>query len=658
MQKKTYLALLALSLALPATPLTAAETPADDYLLMEEVVVTAGRVEQSTARIPATVSVITAEQIQESGARSVPDVLRSLPGVWVSDLNGNGVNQSVDMGGFGESASQHVAVLVDGRRLNPIDRDNVRWANISLDQVERIEVLHGSGAVLYGDNAMGGVINIITKEAEPGTSVQGALLFGSHGMNKEQGSVNVQQGRGRMYLEYVRQDSDGYRERSASEQESVFGKASLDLDDQTYLWFDLSFVSAEYQFPGPLSADEMAADPRQAGNPLDEGADDSLSLVLGVKKELKNGGRLSAHLGHQQEERESDMLSFSMPSYMIFDVETLSFNMQYAQDHKMAGYDNQFVMGLDHYDVEYDAWQGATKGARSNTFDNSKQTLGLYLKDDLSLTPDVLLSAGARYEKPEIDLQVEALGATNTHKMDDDEWAWDLGLSYLMEDGAKVYGRMYRSFRYPVVDDFTTIYGGAINTALKQETALGYEAGLYWPLGKKASLDLRLYQMDVDDEIAWNEDTWLNENMDETRHTGVEVSLRYRPLEMLEVYGGIAYTRAEFRAGTNDGNNVPQAPDWKGNIGLQIDPVRDLKINLLYNYVGERYFGGDYSNTQDQMDSYQTVDLSLRYQYSEKVTLLLNGANIFNEKYADIGWSGSYYPMPEAVYSAGVQVKF
>ncbi len=657
MKKKRYLALLVLSLALPVSPLIAAEPAEEAPLLMDEVVVTAGRVEQSTARIPAHVTVITAEQIQESGAQSVPDALRALAGVLVTDLNGNGMNQTVDMGGFGESAGRHVAVLVDGRRLNPIDLANVAWVTVPLEQIERIEVLHGGGAVLYGDNAMGGVINIITKEAEGTSYFAGELGFGSHGGKKEQVRANIQHGGGRMYLEYDHQESDGYRDRSASDRESVLGKVTFDIDPETYIWADLSVTSSAYELPGPLTAAEMAADRTQVSlyNQDDYGTNESVAFSLGLKKSVGDGGLWTVNLARQQEDLESDIWS-----YMVMDVETNSLNTQYGLDRTLAGFGNHLLLGFEYYDVDYgmkgDHWSGGT-----NRFEHEKQTASVYVKNDLMMTDEILVSAGVRYEMPRFDLQAETVGYPVNHKeMTEAEWAWDLGLSYRFADESKIYGRLYRSFRYPAVDEFTNVTSGEVNEDLKQETALGYEAGLRLAVGKKASIDLRLYQMRLEDEITWvgPYDTGQNENLDKTRHIGGELSGRYQASKVLGLYGGITYTKAELTSGPNDGNEIPQVPNWKTTAGVRYTPTEKLRLNGVYNYVGKSYFGYDYTNSSDKLDDYKTIDLSVSYQYSKQIELYLNGTNILNEKYSASAWVDGYYPMPEAVYWAGMRVKF
>jgi hypothetical protein len=107
--------------------------------------------------------VITEAEIKKSNAKSIPDLLRTEEGILVRNLLGNGKNAQVDLRGYGESAPYNTLVLIDGRRVNSIDLSGVDWTQIPIDSIARIEIVRGTGSVMYGDNAVGGVINIITR---------------------------------------------------------------------------------------------------------------------------------------------------------------------------------------------------------------------------------------------------------------------------------------------------------------------------------------------------------------------------------------------------------------------------------------------------------------------------------------------------------------
>ena len=144
-----------------------AEEEAKKYDL-GKITVTPYRYEEVLTKTDSSVDIITQEDIQESNAGKIVDVMRPAVGVAVRDYYGNGATSVVDIAGFGEQAALYVLVLVDGRRVNDADLSGVDWNQIPLDQVERIEIIRsGAASVLYGDNASSGVINIITKNGSP-----------------------------------------------------------------------------------------------------------------------------------------------------------------------------------------------------------------------------------------------------------------------------------------------------------------------------------------------------------------------------------------------------------------------------------------------------------------------------------------------------------
>src|SRR6185503_16663076 len=130
----------------------------------DSVVVTATRFPEDVRRLPASTTVITADDIQKSAARTIPELLQEQVSITTKDFFGNNAsNTSVDLRGFGVTGGQNTLILLDGRRITDIDLTTVQWAAVPLAGIERIEILRGTGAVLYGDGASAGVINIVTR---------------------------------------------------------------------------------------------------------------------------------------------------------------------------------------------------------------------------------------------------------------------------------------------------------------------------------------------------------------------------------------------------------------------------------------------------------------------------------------------------------------
>jgi iron complex outermembrane receptor protein len=141
------------------------------------VIVTANRFSSTDLNANKSIKIISRDDIDNSPYSSIPDLLRSQAGIKVSSQYGNqGIDAMVDMRGFGESAIGNTLILIDGQRLNNVDSSSIQWSSIPLSNIDHIEILPGSGAVLYGDKASGGVINIVTnKSGKKSSSIKTTL---------------------------------------------------------------------------------------------------------------------------------------------------------------------------------------------------------------------------------------------------------------------------------------------------------------------------------------------------------------------------------------------------------------------------------------------------------------------------------------------------
>jgi len=182
---KKVLVLVLLFSVVVYSPLKAEEKKAGDAIVtMEEVVVTATRDTQEIRKAQANVSVITADEIEKSGATTVVEVLDKLESIQFRTYSGNSSQSQIDMRGFGgDNPFGKTLILIDGRRLNRTDMASINWLQMPINTIEKIEVVRGSGSVLYGDAAIGGVINIITKKGKGEPKFNASVLAGSYGLN-------------------------------------------------------------------------------------------------------------------------------------------------------------------------------------------------------------------------------------------------------------------------------------------------------------------------------------------------------------------------------------------------------------------------------------------------------------------------------------------
>ncbi|MCX5836791.1 MAG: TonB-dependent receptor plug domain-containing protein, partial [Deltaproteobacteria bacterium] len=191
------------------------DTAQGSAITMEEVVVTATRDREEVRQVPANVSVITAGQIEQSGATTVVEVLKKLESIQFRDYSGNSSQAVIDMRGFGgDNPYGKTLIMLDGRKMNRPDMSSINWLQIPLDNIERIEVVRGASSVLYGDAAIGGVINIITKKGKGKPKFNASVVAGSYGLHNERVGVTGSTDKWTYALTGENNFNFGYRERS------------------------------------------------------------------------------------------------------------------------------------------------------------------------------------------------------------------------------------------------------------------------------------------------------------------------------------------------------------------------------------------------------------------------------------------------------------
>ncbi len=225
---------------------------------LPQVLVSAARTPEHSLDIPAAATVIDQQEIEDSGARNVAELLRSVTGVHVSDGIGDGSNARIDMRGFGSTAQSNVAVMINGRKINPAtDSSSLYLNSIDLGNVAQIEIIEGSAGTLYGNQAVGGLINIITKRPESG-SRRARIGGGSYDGWELMGGLTELLGENAgLSLQAHKRDSDNYRDRNASRMERVDAR----LEIQHHAGY--SYVDA--QLPARLCADAGRAAGQRVG---------------------------------------------------------------------------------------------------------------------------------------------------------------------------------------------------------------------------------------------------------------------------------------------------------------------------------------------------------------------------------------------------------
>ena len=636
-------------------------------ITLEEVVVTGTRDVQEIRKIPANVTVITREEIQRSNAQTVIDLTRSEVGVVARDFYGTGKTASVDIRGFGETGPLNTLVLVDGRRVNEIDLSGVDWTQIPLNQIEQIEVVRGSGSVLYGDNAVGGVINIITKKPEKTFSGKVEGQVGSYHFNKESGSVSGKWGPLSGGLSAGYNATEGYRKNGFLRAKDVGGKLIYELAQDISLDFSAAFHKDEAGLPGGLTNADMNNLGRRATlDPDNEASTEDGYGTIGTKVKLWNWGRIEADLSYRHREVEN-FLDYPATFYTYQDdrhLTTWGLTPKYILEKTLGNHFNKLTLGLDFYRstsvVDSDSvFFGFPSSNRSEI---RRRSTGIYLLDEFYVLDNLIISPGYRHEWVTYDVFQRTPRAKD--ETTDREPAYSLSLDYLFGERSSAFFSAKRSFRFPVSDELILVFPDfKVNPLINPQTGYHYEAGVRHSFSEQVEANLTLFWVDLHDEIFFNPATFTNENYPKTRRQGLELGVKSRPLEWVSLWGNYAYTRPRLRGGNFSGSDIPGVPRHKAAVGIDLAIWKGFQLNSRANFVGSRYLISDFANRIGKLDGYTTVDAKLSYQW-KGVHAFAGVNNLFNRKYSEwavtnaAGTTQLFYPSTVRNYLCGVSYTF
>ncbi len=634
---------------------------------LEEVVVTATRDVQEIRKVPSNVTVITSKEIDQSNAQTVIDLMRDEAGVVVRDYYGTGKTASVDIRGFGETGPLNTLVLVDGRRVNEIDLSGVDWTQVPLDQVERIEIVRGSGSVLYGDNAVGGVINIITKKPEKPFSGKVEGVIGSYHFNKESGSVGGKWGPLSAILHAGYNATEGYRENGFLRAKDVGGRLIYELNEGISFNFSGSLHKDDTGLPGGLTrADIHSLGRRATLDPDNQVSTEDGYGALGMSAKLGGWGRTEVDLSYRHREVEN-FLDFPASFYTYQDhrrLRTWGITPKYFLEKPLWNFSNKMTLGLDFYtsDSVVDSETIFFGFPSVNQSEVEKRSTGIYFLDELSILPNLILSLGYRQEWVKYKVFQETPRAKD--ETSDREPAYSLSIDYLFGKKSSAFLSLKRSFRFPVSDELILVFPAfKVNPMISPQTGYHYEAGVRLSFIDRIEVSVTLFWIDLHDEIFFNPATFTNENYSKTRRQGGEVGVKATPLEWLSLWGNYAYIEPRLRGGTFSGNDIPGVPKHKLDVGVDLSIWKGFQLNSRAIFVSSTYLISDFANRVDKLDKYYTVDAKLSYLW-KGLKAFIGVNNIFNQKYSEwavtnaAGTTQLFYPSPERNYFAGISFKF
>jgi outer membrane cobalamin receptor len=614
----------------------AAETTVTNQTLprfqMDEMVVTAGRDVERIINVPANVTVISAEDIEKSTATTITDLLAAEGGLVRRGFLGNDKKAGVDIRGMGETSVSSVLVLVDGVRINPADMAGPDFSSLALDQVERIEILRGSGSVLYGNGAVGGVINIITRPegGPPGGMVR--LERGRYGAEKATVQARGTAGDFRFAVLGNYACEDGYRENGDLTNRNLDARAAWDIGTRLTLSGEMRYHRDHYGFPGPLTESQFEEDPRQSLD--DTGSDgdtEEEAYVAGLDGFFGAYGDLSVKFTAR--ERENRWVMLRSPGEIR--ERSRDLNLKHRLEHDFTGWlQSELIAGIDYREADYH--QVTSFAVKPYDLDST----GWYALEKITLFDHWIIQAG--YRRTDFTYDVRKTDAGETWHSND----VTLGIVRRFSCGDFLSGSLFAnyatSFRVPDVDEL-----GFATDDIRPQDGEHRDAGVKLRFRNRAELMLTWFDTRIEDEIWFDAFNYINTNYDHpTRRTGLETSFRLFLPAALRCWGSHTYTKARFEG---IDYKVPTVPRHKLVLGLNWAPLEWLEVGATYDRVGSRPQGGDptVGSRYKDMPSSEVVNckVTARYEpYNLKVFVALT--NLFNEHYYSLSYYDNVYPSP------------
>ncbi len=580
-----------------------------DTVNLEEVVVTGTTIKVNKKNIPMAVTVVSSKQIQESTETALLHVLNGrVPGLFVTERGimgfgiSNGAAGQISIRGIGGSPTTGVLMLIDGHpQFTGIFGHPLPDSYVASD-VEKVEVIRGPASILYGTNAMGGVINIITKkQTSDGFHGNAHVMYGSYNTHKYMASGGYKKNKFSVFASINNDKTDGHRDNSDFSITNGYVKLGYDLNRNLNFSTDFSLAQFDATDPGP---DTLNANPGY-----------NLDILRGYWAMTANNnyGKYSGTL----------KLFYNFGEHFItdgFHSTDKNWGLNFSESANLFK-GNNLTIGAD-----YLIYGGFAENEKFNVFitDTTIYDAGIYGFMQQSLFDKLTLNAGLRVQN---------------HQVYGTELIPSGGFAWKMLEQTTLKTSVSKGFRSPTIRE---LFLWNHNTNLSPESIMSYETGILQSFyGRKLNLELTGFIVTGDNLIITVPSLGM-QNAGEVNNKGIEFAASSTPSENLDLNMTYSYTHME--------NPVYATP--KHNLYLSCN-YQFQKIKLMTSVQHINGLDSDPSVTKESIESYTLLNSKVSYRIVKFAEVFISAENILNQKYE----TNRYYTMPGITIFGGVKLR-
>ncbi len=586
----------------------------EDTIEINEVIVTGTQVKVNRNNVPMAVSVVTRAQIEESDESAILPILNGrVPGLFVTErgVTGFGVAQGsagqISIRGIGGSPTTGVLMLIDGHpQFMGIMGHPLPDSYVASD-VERVEVIRGPASILYGSNAMGGVINIITKKQnEEGMDGNARISYGSYNTQKYMGSLGFKKDKFSAFVSGNHDQTDGHRPNSDFKITNGYLKLGYDFNEHFFASSDLSLATFESTDPGP----------------------DTLNASRGESIDIMRGYWAFTLLNEFEKASGAIKVFYNFGEHEItdgFHSTDHNYGVNLSESfHLFSG--NTITGGFDYMNYGGLAENvKAMKGKGLVFADTTVTEYGFYALTQQTLAEKLSINAGIRYQH---------------HSEYGGQWIPSLGFAYQLGKLTALKGTFSKGFRSPTMRE---LFLWGPNPNLDPETIRNFETGISKTFfNKRMNAELTFFWIDGDNLIVNAGPPKGFQNTGEVSNNGIEFAINAEPYENLKLNATYSYINME--------NPVYATPEH--HLFLNVH-YRIKKLQLMASLQQVSNLDND-PLPMVNLESYSVFNAKAMYKLNRTIKLYVSGENLLNTSYA----VNRYYTMPEATFFAGLNLIF